>query len=111
MTAAPATSNLRFMPRTGRSVEAGLIYHVINRGNGRMRLFHKDADFAAFEAVLAEGLERYPVDLLSYCLMGNHWHLVLRPRTNKSLGQLMGWVGVTHVWSLPPFEISADGLR
>jgi putative transposase len=74
-----------------------LIYHVLNRGNGRMWLFHKDEDFAAFERVLAEGLERYPVDLLTYCLMGNHWHLVMRPRTDDALGRLMGWVGVTHV--------------
>ena len=74
-----------------------MIYHVLNRGNGRMRLFHKDADYAAFERVLAQGLERYPVDLLTYCLMANHWHLVLRPRTDESLGRFMGWVGVTHV--------------
>ena len=85
------------MPRSARAIEAGLIYHVLNRGNGRMRLFHKDADFAAFEAVLAEALARYPVDLLTYCLMGNHWHLVLRPRADEALGRLMGWVGVTHV--------------
>jgi putative transposase len=85
------------MPRTARSIEAGLIYHVLNRGNGRMRLFHKDGDFAAFEQVLAEGLERYPVDLLTYCLMPNHWHLVLRPLEAKALGKLMGWVSVTHV--------------
>jgi len=39
-----------------------------------MRLFHKDEDFDAFERVLAAGLERYTVDLLTYCLMGNHWH-------------------------------------
>ena len=62
------------MPRPVRSIEAGLVYHALNRGNGRMRLFHKDEDFAAFERVLAEGLERYPVDLLTYCLM-----LVSRP--------------------------------
>jgi putative transposase len=62
-----------------------------------MRLFHKDEDFAAFQRVLAEGLERYPVDLLTYCLMSNHWHLVVMPRTDRALGQLMGWVGVTHV--------------
>ncbi len=62
-----------------------------------MCLFHKDADYAAFERVLAEGIERYPVELLTYCLMNNHWHLVLRPRTNTTLGRFMGWVGVTHV--------------
>lgn len=85
------------MPRTARAIEAGLVYHVLNRGNGRMRLFHNDADFAAFERVLGEGLERCPVDLLTYCLMGNHWHLVVRPRTDRALAQFIGWVGVTHV--------------
>lgn len=53
------------MPRTARAIEAGLVYSVLNRGNGRMRLFDKDADFAAFKRVLAEGLERHPVDLLT----------------------------------------------
>jgi len=85
------------MPRTARAVEAGLIYHVLNRGNGRMRLFHKEQDYAAFEGVLQEGLESYPVDLLTYCVMPNHWHLVVRPRTAEALGRWMGWVGVTHV--------------
>ena len=85
------------MPRALRVDEPDLIYHVLNRGNGRMMLFHKDADFVAFQRVLAEGLSRYPVDLLTYCLMGNHWHLVLRPREAGAMGGLMRWVGVTHV--------------
>ena len=75
----------------------GGYYHVLNRGNGRSALFHKDGDYVGFLQVLAEGLERCPVDLLSYCLMGNHWHLVLRPHTAAALGDLMRWVGVTHV--------------
>ena len=68
------------MARPVRPADADMIYHVLNRGNGRMSLFHKDTDFAAFEAILGQGLARYPVDLLTYCLMGNHWHLLLRPR-------------------------------
>ncbi len=36
------------MPRTARAVEAGMIYHVLNRGKGRMRIFHKPADYDAF---------------------------------------------------------------
>jgi putative transposase len=88
---------LRCMPRTARSVQAGFTYHVLNRGNGRMNLFHKESDFAAFQRVLAEGLELYEVELLTYCLMNNHWHLVLRPRSDEALGRFMGWVGVTHV--------------
>ena len=74
-----------------------MIYHVLNRGNGRLRLFHNEGDYDAFEQVLIEGLKRYPVALLTYCLMPNHWHLVVRPRTDVALGRLMGWIGVTHV--------------
>ena len=74
-----------------------MIYHVLNRGNGRLRLFHTEDDYDDFEQVLMEGLKRYPVALLTYCLMPNHWHLVVRPRTDVALGRLMGWVGVTHV--------------
>ena len=74
-----------------------MVYHVLNRGNGRMRIFHKAEDFDAFERVLAEGLDRYPVELFTYCLMPNHWHLVVRPKTDLALGRWMGWVGVTHV--------------
>ncbi len=62
-----------------------------------MRIFRKAGDYEAFEAVLAEGLARYPVELLTYCLMPNHWHLVVRPGSDRALGAWMGWVGVTHV--------------
>lgn len=85
------------MPRTARAIEGGMIYHVLNRGNGRMRLFHKPGDYDAFEQVLCEGMDRYPVELLTYCVMPNHWHLVVRPKTAEALGRWMGWVGVTHV--------------
>lgn len=85
------------MPRTARSIEGGTVYHVLNRGNAGMQLFHKPGDYEAFQRVLEEGLERYPVELFTYCLMPNHWHLVVRPKTDQALGRLMGWVGVTHV--------------
>ena len=85
------------MPRTSRAVEGGLIYHVLNRGNGRMRLFHKPADYEAFERVLAEGLDRYPVELFTYCrcpTIGIWW---CGRRPTEASGRWMGWVGVTHV--------------
>ncbi len=84
------------MPRAIRQVEAGVIYHVLNRGNGRQVLFSKDADFSAFVKLLVEALQRFPVDLLAYCLMSNHWHLLLRPRTDEGLSRMMAWVTVTH---------------
>jgi putative transposase len=86
------------MPRKPRVVADGGIYHVINRGNGRQDIFHKDGDFRAFLKVLAEACERFPsVQVLCYCLMHNHWHLILRVKRGRELGRFMQWLGVTHV--------------
>ena len=67
------------MPRTARKAPGGIIFHVLNRGVGRRGIFEKDEDCAAFERVMAHALEAVPVRLLSYCLMPNHWHLLLCP--------------------------------
>ncbi|TWT66606.1 transposase [Allorhodopirellula solitaria] len=84
------------MPRTKRADEAGRIYHALNRGNDRREIFHKPEDYLAFQRTLQQGLEKYPVDLLAYCLMPNHWHLVVRPRQDGRMGKLLGWVSATH---------------
>jgi len=65
------------MPRRLRQATGGLAYHVLNRAVGRARLFHKEADYAAFARVLEEAWLRLPTRLLCYCVMPNHWHLVL----------------------------------
>src|SRR5437660_2892971 len=68
------------MPRIARAAPGGQVYHVLNRGNGRKRLFHEAADYAAFEDLLFEVAETVPARILAWCLMPNHWHLVLWPR-------------------------------
>jgi putative transposase len=65
------------MPRRARSIVGGFAYHVLNRANGRLRLFKKPADFDAFEQVLAEAHERGPLRILGYAVMPNHWHFVV----------------------------------
>ena len=45
-----------------------------------MTIFHKPDDYAAFEWVLAEAVERTKMRLLAYCLMPSHWHLVVGRR-------------------------------
>jgi len=84
------------MPRRKRVDEGGGIYHALNRGNARRTIFHKEGDYEAFLRTLAEGLERYPVDLFAFCLMPNHWHLVLRPRADSMMGRMLRWVNATH---------------
>jgi len=85
------------MGRPRRIDAGGYAYHVLNRGNGRMTVFEDEADYAAFERVLAEAVERYPrVGLVAYCVMPNHWHLVLHPQADGQLSRFVGWLTLTH---------------
>ena len=72
------------------------MYHVLNRANGRLRIFRKAADFLAFEQILAEGMDLFSMRLCGYCLMSNHWHLLLWPRGDEDLPGFMRWITLTH---------------
>ena len=85
------------MPRTARSAVGGLVYHVLNRGNGRMQIFRKTGDYQAFVELLNLGKERAQVEVFGFCLMPNHWHLVLRPKGDGDLAAYLSWVTNTHV--------------
>lgn len=84
------------MSRPPRADEAGGLYHALNRGNCRAQIFHKDADYEAFERVLAEGVERYDVQLYCFALMPNHWHFVLRPNRDGEMSRFLRWITATH---------------
>ena len=84
------------MGRPLRTAPGDLVYHVLNRANGRQPLFEKDGDYAAFERVLAEACQRVPMRILAYCVMPNHWHLVLWPYLDGDLSHFMGWLTLTH---------------
>jgi len=83
------------MPRPLRPIDDGLIYHVINRGNNRQGVFRKPADFQAFLAALAELKERKPFALYGYCLMNNHFHLLLRPK-EANISRIVQSLLVSH---------------
>ena len=84
------------MPRKPRIAPGGLVYHVLNRAVARLPLFQKDGDYEAFERVLALALEEHPTRLLAYCIMPNHWHLVLWPRKDGELTAFLRWLTHTH---------------
>jgi putative transposase len=84
------------MPRRRRIGTGGLVFHVLNRGAKRTRLFETSADFKAFEHLLFESVDRVQILLLAYCLMPNHWHLILSPQQDGSLSQFMKRLAGIH---------------
>jgi putative transposase len=84
------------MPRKKRINKGGFVYHVFNRANGKLRIFKKALDFIAFENILAEGIERFDMRLCGYCIMSNHWHLLLWPDADGDLTNFMRWITLTH---------------
>ena len=85
------------MPRIARATAGGLCYHILNRGNGRARVFHKDADYQAFIDLIAAAGERTSMRVLGYCLMPNHFHLMVRPFGDDELSAWMQWLMTSHV--------------
>ena len=97
------------MPRTARIAPGGVIFHVLNRGNGGMKLFRNAADYTAFLKVLGEVQAETATRLLAYCLMPNHWHLVLWPTEDGELGRFMQRLTVTHVRRWHAMRPSSEG--
>ena len=84
------------MPRRPRLAAGDLAYHVLNRRVGRLELFEKPTDYAAFENILFEAHTRTNIRIAAYCLMPNHWHLLLWPRHDGELSEVLRWITVTH---------------
>lgn len=84
------------MPRKRRSRLDAPYFHVVNRSIRRFPIFTRRSDYRAFLKILGQGLERYPVTLLAYCLLSNHWHLIVEPAGTTVLSRFMQWVTATH---------------
>jgi len=79
------------VPRQLRIEYPGAIYHVMSRGNGRQEIFHDDVDRQDFLKTLAEACQKTGWQAHAYCLMGNHYHLVIEtPNANLVAG--MAWL-------------------
>lgn len=99
------------MPRLSRTVFAGIPHHITQRGNRREDIFFVDEDREAYLTWLREYCELYEVEILAYCLMTNHVHLVAVPARDDGLQRVLkplhmryaqrvnrarGWKG--HLW-------------
>jgi len=84
------------MGRVPRVDIGDVVYHVLNRANNRTRLFASDKQYREFFDVFEEALAFVPMRILAFCLMPNHWHLVLYPKNDGDLSAFMQWVTLTH---------------
>lgn len=71
------------MPRPRREDYPGAWHHVMNRGAGRSIIFRSDPDRHVFQGCLAEAAARFEIEVHGYCLLGNHYHLLLLSRAGK----------------------------
>ena len=99
------------MPRLSRTVFSGVPHHITQRGNRREDIFFTDEDRTAYLSWLKEYGDKFSVEILAYCLMTNHIHLVATPATDDGLHRMLkplhmryaqrinrarGWKG--HLW-------------
>ncbi|MBI4358276.1 MAG: transposase [Candidatus Omnitrophica bacterium] len=77
------------MPRKARELMDGGIYHVFNRGNNKMDLFDEPHDYECFKTRLCHVLSTFGAHLFHYCLMTNHFHLLLQIEKAPELGKIM----------------------
>jgi putative transposase len=79
------------MPRIARCAPPGCIYHALNRAVARLLLFQRDADYEAFERVVAEAQEKFPIEVLAYCLMPGFAYALVLPVLLRR-----------QIWAAPP---------
>ena len=86
------------MPRKSRQDQAGAAHHVFPRGNNRDDIFRDDGDRQTFLVILKGVVEAYGWRLIAYCLMRNHFHLVVQtplPNLASGMQRLLG-IYATH---------------
>jgi putative transposase len=84
------------MPRKPRGATGGNFYHVMNRGVRRAALFESDDQYAVFENLLGQGLQKTTLRLIAYSAMSTHFHLVVWPQTDADLPRFMHRVTLRH---------------
>ena len=84
------------MPNDRRLTTGDIVYHVLNRAQGKKTLFFNNQDYQVFETILKEAKTKVSMRILAYCLMPNHWHMILYPRRDNDLSHFIHWLCTTH---------------
>ena len=76
------------------------MFHICNRGVLKKPIFLDEFDYNICEEILGESAEKYGVPLYAYCLMPNHWHLLVEAPTGKTLIRMLQRFTSTHARTL-----------
>jgi len=82
------------IPRKQRITYKG-IYHIINRGVAKRNIFEEDEDYEKFMELLENMLEKFNIKLHAYCLMTNHYHLLLET-TDENISEAIQYLNGTY---------------
>lgn len=85
------------LARKTRMYLGGVPAHIVQRGNNRQACFYCDEDYEFYLESLREGLNRYQVELHTYCLMTNHVHLLMTPQDEEGISRVIQHVGRKYV--------------
>lgn len=112
------------MPRYPRIIVPGALHHVTQRGSRRGQTFFSRRDVTRYLDLLREHCDQHRVELLQYCLMPNHVHLLLRPWTSEGISKALAsthrryarrinrrfaWTG--HFWQERFFSHACHGSK
>jgi putative transposase len=88
------------------------VFHVLNRGVGRMQTFRAEKDYEAFQRVVEETLRVAPIRICAYCWLPNHWHFVLWPEHDGDLSRFMQRLAAPATVRLDRVrQFASDGVR
>lgn len=85
------------MARKPRLFAADLLYHVVQRGNNKNPIFFREKDYLIFLDILREAKSKHPCHIYAYCLMINHFHLLVKPKDKENISLLLKFLGAKYV--------------
>jgi putative transposase len=90
------------MGRPTRVLPDNVPQHIVNRGNRKTQIFRCDEDYIGFLGGMVEAGEHTVVRVIDFCLMPNHWHLVLWPYRGDEISTYMQILMNSHLRDLLP---------